>query len=96
MTRKPPVVVIRNSAPESPAPREPSPLDRHDYTPKQKPNPLTVAQFWLGDRLRERNGCFVLDGVPARLEEVMRETNRVLRASGAEMIDVNPRWLPHE
>lgn len=93
MTRKPPVVVVLKSAPV-PAPTVPPLLDRNDRPPKQKPNPVTIAQFWLGNRLEERNGCFILDGVPARLDTVMRETNRLLKASGADIIDVNPRWVP--
>ena len=62
--------------------------------PKEKADPRKVAFFALGTRLTERPDCFVLDGVPTRFTDVMRETNRVLQAAGAEMILHSPSWKP--
>ena len=92
MTRQPVVVVLKSIA--TPPRREQLPADRHDYNPKQRPNPLAVAQFWLGSRFEERTAGYFLDGTPADLTRLMRETNIVLKANGHEPIATNPRWLP--
>lgn len=94
MTRKPPVVVILKSTPPPPAPRA-APQERCDYVPRERPNPLNVAARWLGPRLDLRDtGSHRLDGVPASLDSIMQETNRLLIASGAEPIATSERWLP--
>ena len=76
------------SRPMSPAVlKEPQP-------PKDKPSPLYVAFNWLGSRLSERPGSgYWLDGVPASLNSIMRETNRVIAEAGAEQVGGNPDWL---
>lgn len=61
--------------------------------PKDKPNPLKVAEKYLLNRLSEKNGLYWVDGVPASLEKIMRETNLILKASGIEQIGHSPRWL---
>jgi hypothetical protein len=60
---------------------------------KNKPNPLAIAMMWLGKRLVERNGEFRLDNRPTNLTLIMRETNRLLKAAGAEQLAMNPAWV---
>lgn len=91
MTR-PPLVVVIPKKPSPPARPEQSPLERHTYQPKPKPNPVAVAQSRLGTRLVEKESGFWLDGRPAKLEQVMRETNRLLKAQGIEQIVTSERW----
>ncbi len=96
MTRLP-LVVVKRALPDKPV--QPHAADRHDYTPKQKMNPLAFAQFWLGRRLTERTmpdgsvGTF-LDGSPVKLDAIMREANRAARLAGQTMLSINPRWVP--
>lgn len=54
--------------------------------PKEKPNPLALARIWLGRRLVEKPSGYWLDGLPVGLAKIMVETNRLLKASGCEMI----------
>ena len=97
MTRPPLVVVIPKRA-SPPVPAQPHAAENHSYIPRQRPNPLTVAQHWLGRRLSERTlpdgsvGCF-LDGRPTNLAATMRAANAVLKANGVEQIGTNPRWV---
>lgn len=57
-----------------------------------KPNPIDTARLWLGTRLAERDGGFWLDGLPTRLDAVIRETNRLLKAAGMETLRGSPAW----
>lgn len=88
MTRPP--LVVKRSLPDKPA--QPHAADRHDFTPKGKPNPMAVAHFWLGHRLEERPLGYFLDGTPAGLDRIMRETNRLLKAKGREQVSHNEAW----
>lgn len=104
MTR-PPVVVQVKPARKPTGTTTPKP--HAEWLPKEatgtafkgKPNPLAVAQHWLGTRLTERRlpdgslGYF-LDGTPADLTRLMRETNRALLAHGQEQLIANPAWRP--
>lgn len=85
-----PVVVYIKSAP-APQPRQ-APQDRPDYTPRTRPSPLHVAAVWLGPRLEERPSGYFLDRVPANLDAIMRATNAVLKANGAEQVLNSENW----
>ena len=103
---KPPLVIVKpkgtkpDTAPKraSAAPAQPHAAERFDFTPRQRPNPLGVAQIWLGSRLTEKtmpdgSTSHFLDGRPTYLDAIMRETNRVLQANGHEQIGRSERWL---
>jgi hypothetical protein len=79
----------------NPVGRPPHPAnDDRGPKPKEKADPRKVAAQTLGKRLSERADYFVLDGVPTRFTDVMREANRVLAAAGTDMILHNPAWHP--
>jgi hypothetical protein len=59
--------------------------------PPDKPNPVKVAERWLGKRLVEKPSGFWLDGRPASLDNVMRATNTVLKGQDIEQVGVD-RW----
>lgn len=61
--------------------------------PKQRPNPLTVAKGWLGNRLVEKPSGFWLDGRPASLDTVMRASNGAAKEAGVEQITYSERWV---
>jgi hypothetical protein len=61
--------------------------------PKERQNPMKVAQIWLGKRLVEKPSGYFLDGVPVNLTSIMQATNRVLKAAGAEQISTHPLWV---
>ena len=67
------------------------PTERDYAPPKDKPNPVAVAFHWLGMRLVEKPSGFWLDGRPASLDTVMRETNAVLKREGVDQIGVE-KW----
>jgi hypothetical protein len=67
--------------------------ERQQPTPNEKPNPIAIAQVWLGSRLQERPSGYWLDGIPVSLKTIMRETNRLLVASGCDQIASNPVWV---
>lgn len=93
MTR-PPIVIHRPIiTPQRP---EKSPTERPSYTPPPKPSPLALAQHWLGKRFEERPLSLYLDGQPAKLDRVMQETNRLLKAQGLAQVDANPAWVVHD
>jgi hypothetical protein len=69
----------------------PKERDDRGYTSRQ--NPIQVAKWILSTRLEERPAGYFLDGRPAKLNLIMRETNRVRVASGMEQIDTNPAWV---
>ncbi|MEZ5691171.1 MAG: hypothetical protein R3D71_05865 [Rickettsiales bacterium] len=56
------------------------------------PPPQEVARIHLGSRLKEKNGGYVLDGVPTSFTGVMQATNRLLQRSDMEQIINNPSW----
>ncbi|MBP3955429.1 hypothetical protein J8F10_09060 [Gemmata sp. G18] len=87
---KPPIVLYR---PSKPSPPVKSPTEQNKFTPVNKPNPLSVAQATLGSRFGERPETLLLDGQPAKLDRVMRETNRVLKAQGLAQVNANPAWV---
>lgn len=58
----------------------------------EKPAPMEMAKWHLGSRLQERNGSYYLDGHPAKLNDVMRATNKILVGMGAKQIGKNPDW----
>lgn len=93
MKGKPPFIVIHRPITTPPRP-ERSPVERPAFTPKEKPNPLVLAQFWLRGRLEERTLGFFLDGQPASLDRLMRETYRVMIAQGEQPDIPNDRWRP--
>jgi hypothetical protein len=77
----------------SEAPRLPVEPNR-TALPKDKPNPLRVAEQWLGMRLELRDtGSHRLDGVPVSLHTIMRATNAILAAKGVEQIQYDPKWI---
>lgn len=92
---KPPLVVHIKARVADPAPRvaQRLPSEKSDYCPpKGKANPLHTASVWLGRRLVERPSGYFLDRVPVSLDQVMRETNRVLAANGIEQVLHCDRW----
>ena len=96
MTR-PPLVIVKRSLPVRAA--QPHATDRPEFAPRQKPNPIAFAQFWLGDRLQERlmsdgSTSHFLDGSPSNLDAFMQEANRMASLAGQDMLSANPRWLP--
>jgi len=93
MTKRPFQIIHRPI--RTPTRPEKSPTERPAYTPKQRENPLTFAQHWLGPRLEERGelGAY-LDGRPAKLDALMREANRVAHGAGADMLLTKPEWKP--
>ncbi len=91
---RPPFLVVHRPI-RSPF-REKSPLESPRYTPPPKLSPLVVAKTTLGDRLDERDSGFWLDGSPAKLKDVMRETNRILKASDQPQVTVNPAWVVND
>lgn len=70
------------------------PRERIEPMPRGKPNPITFAQFWLGERLQERGDVFLLDGQPTRLDEIMLMANRIARSNGQDMVTACDRWIP--
>jgi hypothetical protein len=75
-------------------PRKPNLRSEPPPPKNEKPNPMAVAQFWLGTRLEERPAGYFLDRQPAGLDKIMREANRVAMASGAEPLLYKDSWRP--
>ena len=92
---KPPIIVhLKAAPPPARPPEEPkSPPARQEASPKPKVNPLALAHHWLKRRLVEKESGFWLDGRPVSLDQVMRETNRVLKANGVEQVGTKGAWL---
>lgn len=90
---KPPLIVVHRRITAPPRP-ERSATERHTFISQQKPNPLTLAQCWLGPRLEDRPLSLYLDGQPAKLDRVMQETYRVMIAAGEQPDIPNERWRP--
>lgn len=87
-----PIVVVKRSR-KPPIPWK-LPVERPSYSPPEKVSPLTAAQRWLGNRLEDRGESgYFLDGQPARLDDMMKATNRVLKTHGQEQIGTKPEWL---
>jgi hypothetical protein len=88
---KPPLVIVKRT-------RKPTipwklPVERPSYTPPVKVSPLTAAQRWLGPRLEDRGESgYYLDGQPAKLNDIMRATNRVLKAHGYDQVTAKREW----
>lgn len=66
--------------------------------PNEKPNPISVAKHYLNligrsPRLVERNTAYWLDGRPATITDIMRETNRLRLHDGKRQLDFNPAWV---
>lgn len=59
-------------------------------------SPIHVAISTLGKRLQEKDvqgqTVFVLDGTPAKLGQIMLETNRLRHEAGLEQMTANPEW----
>lgn len=91
---KPPVVIHLKSSKPAARVEAAHPTENNNYVmPKGKPNPLTVAQQWLGARLVLREaGHHSLDGQPAGLDAIMRATNAILVANGFEQVVHSDRW----
>jgi hypothetical protein len=72
------------------SPRSPDrgPIERAVPAPKERPNPIAVAQHTLGDRLVERPAGFFLDRMPVSMDTMMREANRVRAKLGLEQVGV--------
>lgn len=88
---KPPLVIVKR-AHSVPQPIR-LPVERPSYTPPEKVSPLTAAQRWLAPRLEDRGESgYYLDGQPARLDGIMRATNRVLKAHGHEQVVSKESW----
>ena len=92
---KAPIVVhLKAAPPPARPPEEPkSPTARPETSPKPKANPLALAHHWLKRRLVEKESGFWLDGGPVSLDDVMRATNRVLKANGIEQVGTKGAWL---
>lgn len=89
---KPPLVIVKRTR-KLPIPWK-LPVERPSHTPPEKVSPMTSAQIWLGNRLEERGESgYYLDGQPVRLDDIMKATNRVLKAHGQEQIGTKPEWL---
>ncbi len=93
MTRRPFLVVHR---PINSPDRVKHRTEKPTYTPPQKLNPIVVAAHWLSGRFEERPAGYYLDGQPAKLNRIMRETNRLLKENGQPQIGTNPTWLVHD
>jgi len=59
---------------------------------ESKPSPLAVAAHWLASRLVEKPGGYFLDGTPVSLNQLMKETNRLLAKNGLPQRLENPLW----
>jgi hypothetical protein len=88
---KPTFTVIHR--PSKPQPPAKSATERPTFTPVIKPSPLAVAQATLGSRFGERPETLLLDGQPAKLTAIMKETNRVLKDQGLPQVDANSAWV---
>ncbi|MDY3551430.1 hypothetical protein R5W24_000506 [Gemmata sp. JC717] len=92
MTRRPPLVIVKNS-PKPPTPWK-LPAELPAYTPKEKVSPMVAAQRCLGERLQDRGEMgYYLDGQPANLTRIMRAANRVLKSHGHDQINSHPGWI---
>lgn len=58
---------------------------------REKPNPVAMAEAWLGKRLKRTDNGFLLDGVPTKTGDVVKALNRILKAQGAEQVGP-PQW----
>ena len=63
----------------SKTPEEPLPRPTPEPT-----NPILIARQTLGARVRERNGCYLLDATPVSAPDMVREANRVRVKIGHE------------
>jgi hypothetical protein len=89
--KKPPLVLIKVDR-SIPQPIR-LPAEHHAYTPTERASPVTTAQRWLGDRLEDRGESgYYLDGQPAKLDAIMRATNRVLKRHGQEQVTNSASW----
>lgn len=93
MTRRPFLVVHRPIDSEG---RQKAPAESPRYKPPPKLSPLALAGHWLGHRLEERPAGYYLDGQPAKLNQIMQATNRLLRQAGVPQLDANPAWVVHD
>jgi hypothetical protein len=69
------------------------PMERGLPAPKERPNPVAVAQHTLGARLEERSAGYFLDRVPVSLDTLMKEANRVRARKGLEQVGVEKWWV---
>ena len=60
-------------------------------TPRDRPNPIQVAESWLGNRFSRTDDVLLLDGIPRRSDYVVREANRLLVEAGLEQVGP-PHW----
>jgi len=60
--------------------------------PRDKPNPVALAMAWLGPRVVEKHGCYFLDGCPARIDQIIREANLLLKQADQPQIRGSDRW----
>lgn len=60
--------------------------------PEEKPNPIVIAQRWLGSRLKDNGRQYFLDNHPVSLNQVMWATNRLLVDNGLKQITHNEIW----
>lgn len=74
--------------------KEPAETPRHTSPPKL--SPLALAGEWLKHRLEERPTGYYLDGQPAKLNQIMQATNRLLKQAGVPQLDANPAWVVDE
>ena len=94
MTRPPIVVHLKAAPPPARPPVEPkAPQVRQETSPKPKVNPVALAHHWLKRRLIEKESGFWLDGNPVSFDDVIRATNRVLKANGREQVGTKETWL---
>lgn len=90
--KRPPLVIVKK-CPKPPIPYK-LPVEPIVALPKEKVNPIITAHRCLGPRLQERGDAgYYLDGQPARLKDIMRATNQILRQHGQEPIGTHPEWL---
>lgn len=62
---------------------------------KPEQTPMVTAINLLGARLVEKPSGYFLDGVPANLNQIMMETNRILVENGQPQFKGNPAWVVH-
>lgn len=74
----------------SPPRKNISPTDKPEEPLPQKSadlnSPMPIAFLTFGERLKEVNGAYRLDGTPIRFFDLMKQVNRVRRSNGQDQI----------
>lgn len=91
---KPPLVIVKPKPRIAPAPAPARTVAVAPPPPSERPSPVVVAHRWLGERLVEKEGSgFWLDGQPKSFDQVMQETNRLLKSAGFDQVTRKSSWV---